>query len=814
MIQLMSPLSYFASAIPNSPILSANRSMLYVASAESEIVALNLERRFTAWSVQDLGSPSLAQAVYHTDVTTSVSVVYYIESLGGIVRQYDAVNGTLNWMADCTTATVDNKQATCGDVESDFVVSEDRLYFVDVMGNLAAWKVADLPVTRTPTSVPTLAPTQAPVTASLQPTAKSGTASTSVPTVEATSSGPLESTSAPTKTLDSGAGVTDDKKSTQSWLSNHAAIVASAAGSLLLILVLLVICMRRWKRMKAAKLGRSLRQRKSFRPDENTVATTPEPTNEKGFEGIGSNGQSPLSSIDEAPDEETQISAIEVISNADNPKESLEITAVVQNLEQRFSSPSFDLEEGDAPVDNLNPAADEPMSRTSSDQSGFILPDYYSLASREKEEVGSQSGAASVTSKGSSRSKESGRSKGSMRSLKNLLGVMIKPKDSSSQNDAGSTKSEKQIQQSNSTVSDVKSEVRSITYFQAEVSPMASPNPDYLQPGKIFPGQYDPTSPVLSRGSPTQSLESYDGSLYMDESTIASLEMPLNDSLSPNLPGDVLAGTVDVAALPSDCPEDEVNCKLQPGLVYLNRHIAKKDQDVDIEKRSSLIADAKRTQPMYNGVSVRPASRSRAGIFSRRQPRIAGGDENNAEECIVIPEVTPEPVVLRSRRVLVPPSATKLTEPSSPIQSAVPTPPPTSPPRFTSAGYYVEEAEPDDSLLHDTTGDEEDLNIPVITDGSKREETATRPTEPTETAAKADPWFSFLNELSKVENQFFNPTKATKKKSRKKERSGTKSLLKGRPPPPPPPPPDVENHSESDDDEELPTPPAPRTFYA
>lgn len=342
---------------------------------------------------------------------------------------------------------------------------------------------------------------------------------------------------------------------------------------------------------------------------------------------------------------------------------------------------------------------------------------------------------------------------------------------------------------------------------------MASPNPDYLQPGKILPGQVDPTSPVLSRGSPAQSLASYDGSLYMDESTIASLEMPLNEDLSRNVPGDALNGTVDVAALPSDCPEDEVNSKLQPGLVYLNRHIAKKDQDGDIDKRLSTIADMKRTQPMYNGVSVRPASRSRAGIFSRRQPKIAGGAEYNAEDDAAIPEVTPEPVVLRSRKILVPPSETKLREPSSPTPYVAHSTPSTSPPRFTSAGYYVEEEEPDDSLLHDTTGEEEDLNVPAI--GTKRETPITNSAEPNETASKSDPWFSFLNELSKVENQFFNPTKvAGKKKSRKKERSGgTKSLLQGRPPPPPPPPPEVENHSDSDD-EDVPPPPAPRTFYA
>jgi hypothetical protein len=777
--------------------------MLYVASAESEIVALNLEQRFTAWSVQDLGSPALAQAVYHSDLSTSLSVIYYIENLGGVLRQYDAVNGTLNWMADCTTATVDNRQANCGDVEADFAVSGDRLYFVDVMGNLAAWKVADLPVTRTPTS----APTQAPVTTTLQPVTNNATASTSTPTIEPTSSGLSEPTSSPTITMNSGAGGSDDQKSTQSWFSDHLAIVASAAGGLLLILILLAICLRRWRRGKVLKLDQSMQQSKGIRPDENTVATTPEPTNEKGFAGVGSNEQSPLSSIDESPDDEEQNSAIEVISCAENAKESLEIAAVVQNLDQKFSSPSFDLEEGVPPADYAIPADGEPMSRTSSGQSGFILPDYYSLASREKEEDGSLSGAVSVTSKGSGRSKESG----SIRSLKSLLGAISKPRDSTTQADAGSVKSETPGQQSNKTIPDVASEVRSITYFQAEVSPMASPNPDYLQPGKIFPGQVDPTSPVLSRGSPTQSIASYDGSLYMDESTIASLEIPLNEDLSPNVPGDALAGTVDVAELPSDCPEDEVNCKLQPGLVYLNRHIAKKDQDADINKRSS-IENVKRTQPMYNGVSVRPVSRSRAGIFSRRQPKVTGGDDYNAEGVTVVPEVTPEPVVLRSRRVLVPPLETKLIEPSSPTPSSVHSPPPTSPPRFTSAGYYVEEEEPDDSLLHDTTGEEEDLTIP--TDGTKHAEPITKPTEPSETVAKSDPWFSFLNELSKVENQFFNPTKQAKKKSRKKERSGgTKSMLQGRPPPPPPPPPDVENHSDSDD-EELPPPPAPRTFYA
>jgi hypothetical protein len=176
--------------------------------------------------------------------------------------------------------------------------------------------------------------------------------------------------------------------------------------------------------------------------------------------------------------------------------------------------------------------------------------------------------------------------------------------------------------------------------------------------------------------------------------------------------------------------------------------------------------------------------------------------EDNTDDTTGIPEVTPEPIVLRTRRTLVTPSS-----PVVDYQTSQQSEPQTPPIRFTSARYYTEE--PDDSLLNDNSTASQS-NISSETEG--RTEVINN-----QNATRKDTWNSFLSELSKVENQFFNPTKTTNDKKVKDKNVDSRTLANGRRSVAaalPSPPPDIDG---SDSDEEaviLPPPPAPRTFYA
>jgi hypothetical protein len=367
---------------------------------------------------------------------------------------------------------------------------------------------------------------------------------------------------------------------------------------------------------------------------------------------------------------------------------------VVQNLLQRFAVTSCDM--GDDT--DLCTTEIEVLSNSGSLQSQINIADEYSLTSKkDANDAASLTGTLSAASKGSNHS------------LKNtILYVLGIP---------GCTDAESLISsRSNKSQHPLKKEKS--CHIERFV-PVVSPRPDCNEPGIIRPGKTSHMSPFNGPGSPTNSLLSNDESLYIDESTIASLEMQYPDDLSLQLQHDAFTGTASVGELPSDCPEDEVTSKLQPGLVYLNRHKARKDT-LDQRLEMSFENDTRRVQPMYNGVSVRPASQSRAGIFSRRQPK---GDK--FDNTFVTPEVTPELIVLRIRRTPEAPSLPVVDSQASHYDELQ-----MPHVRFTVAGYYTEE--PAESLLDDiSTSDQSNTK---------------------------DSWNSFLQELSKVEKQFFNPT--------------------------------------------------------
>ena len=718
-----------------------------------------------------------------------------MENGNSILRQYNALNGSANWVAECGVVVGDGNTdpAECGNAEADFAVLGNVLYYIDVIGNLVAIKVAEFaskPVsTPAPIAVPIAIPVAKPIAAPTKPSAKPVAPPTTSPTI-------ANGANPPTGDEDIDEGISNDQESVQSWFGDSMHIVGISAGAAILFLVLLLgYCACR----KNRKNGRSgFRESKrvikdDLRNDERTVATTPVQSNDKSFEiqDLPLTAASPLTSIEEVDDEVDHRSLNDIEKNVHLASNEDGSEKVVENLLERFAVTSFDME------DDMEPRIVEGdmLSREHSSQSTNVMADVYSLASKkEADDAASLTGTLSVASKGSTRSLKD--------SILSALGMPGKS-ETGSLKSSSSSKSQ-QIPREVPAKSDIQR-------FQPVVSPTPSPKPDYSEPGMIRPGDTNHVRSLLAPGSPTHSLLSNDESLYMDDSTIASLAMPQTEDLLLNLQHDALAGTATVGELPSDCPEDEATNKLQPGLVYLNRHQAKKEQ-LDQPIRSSLLDDTRRVQPMYNGVSVRPASRSRAGIFSRRQPKITSTDDNT-DDTVGVPELTPEPIVLRTRRTLVTPSSPVVDTQASHHSGSQ-----TPPVRFTAAGYYVEEQEPDESLLNDNSTVDGHSNI--------SSETGSQTEVATNQVAKKDTWNSFLNELSKVENQFFNPLVPNKKEeSKKAENRGSRkahntpasSLLHGRPSVAaalPTPPPDIMDGSESDEEAILPPPPAPRTFYA
>ena len=795
---------------------------------------MDLENRDLAWSASDLNSVVLSKPVYdhqQSSTTSSVTtspVIYFMESENSILRQYSALSGVSNWVAECGTVVGDqndNRPADCGNVEADIAVSGNMLYYVDVTGNLVALKVAEFPRKPAPTPSPTSVPVAAPVAKPVAMPIAAPSKPTSQPVIPATTSPTIAivKTDTPTIALEgippTGGNNTDegnssDEKSTQSWFAENGLVVGISAGAAVLFLGLMYgFCACR----KNGKGGKNVRRtflngrnatKADIHNEETTVATTPVQSNDKSFDiqDFPASPLSPLRSIEECDDEADQLSLNDVEKNMELAKEEDDVEKnmgqakeeydsgkVVQNLLERFAVTSFDME------DDMEPRVTDGdvLSRERSSQSVNTMVDVYSLASKKEADDASLTGTLSVASKGSTRSLKD--------SILSAIGMTVKT-DTDSLKSSRSAKSQQspkvRVQQEASAESNIQR-------FHPVVSPATSPRPDYFEPGMIIPGQANLLSPLVAPGSPTHSLLSNDESLYMDESTIATLEMPNAEDLSLKLQHDALAGTASVSELPSDCPEDEVTNKLHPGLVYLNRHQAKKER-LDHPIKSSLLDESRRVQPMYNGVSVRPASRSRAGIFSRRQPKLSATDENT-DDAVGIPGVTPEPIVLRTRRTLVVPSSPVGDSQASHNSGSL-----TSPVRFTAAGYYMEEPEPDDSLLNDNSTVDEQSNISSEADHT---EIATNPV-----LAKKDTWNSFLNELSKVENQFFNPTAASKKgKNKKIDNLDAKlqntpaSSSDGRPSVAaalPTPPPDIMDGSESEEEAILPPPPAPRTFYA
>jgi PQQ-like domain len=317
------------------------------------------------------------------------------------------------------------------------------------------------------------------------------------------------------------------------------------------------------------------------------------------------------------------------------------------------------------------------------------------------------------------------------------------------------------------------------------------------QPGKIRSIDRNRTA------SPSDMISVDSSSIYLDEPSIHSMDRILKNSAVE----DAVLGKAEPA--PKDCPEDEGRGVLRPGSAYLSRYNEKKEMDLPPEFDGGVGSrsdprnngNVERIQSMYNGVSVRPAGRSGAGIFSRRQPQMNNNTDDEEDD-------EPSPETQQKLPVKLGPKRSDILRSQKPSyddeESGT-----GQPPQFTAHGYYEEPEE----IANTVSLDSEDLPAPAPgpaervrrSSKSKKRTTGQQPVpsdqrahSPNTSLTMADPWGSFLSELSKVETSFFS----------------TSGLLAGR------------NTAEEQEDEgddataeesnnsAMSPPPAPRTFYA
>lgn len=683
-------------------MLSDDEAFLYIASAGREIVSLETAEERVAWSIS-LRSPALARPVYHAP-GQETPVLYFMESRGGSLVQIDAETGAQNWIRNCG-------QQQCPNVEADYSISasNNMVYYGDVTGKLVGMRMAafatpePLPV-QTSAPVATTTPTVAPLVSTSGPT---------ITVVDETSAPIAGNSSVGNNSDENEVKDSESDSSSESSISTTLlALIGGASGGLLL-LIAAVICIVHGRRKKKSAV-------KSAAFEEARAGDL-----ENGGEDDG----------DATPAKKKDRDSGSFGSNLSGTPRTL-----------RSPEPSTDQDDAASIA--------EPGVEVSVDQSTISAEEI----ARDLEEAYSiPSASASVTSGGSGRSRKSRKSSrsisdvwsvssgGSGGSQKRALGLF--PRRAKSPVASPIPKSPVASPIPNREQAVERRAVSPIPDRQkTALTPPMSPTPSH-EPGQIRPNQY-PSSPI-------QSVMSVD-SLYLDESTVAS-----NDLTSFDKPkgDDAIHGDGSFVDLPNDCPEDEFSEKLRPGSHYLHRHNTKKAHEPRLPTIPSEEPKSRETRPMFKGVSVRP-SRSRAGIFSRRQQPIytlPASEEVSAEE------IRPEVPILkkkknRKKRVI----RTETPPPPSDNPKEV-----ASPPHFTTHGYYVEE--PDETLFYSSQDEEEIRATKQQQVDEGREE------------KKDDMWGSFMKELSKVESSFFSPSN--------------------------------EPPAETDDDESS-APPAPRTFYA
>lgn len=183
--------------------MSADGSLIYVASAGMEVYALSVSQGRIIWSEAVTGQVIASPVYVAAGSSIGEDAIYFIET-SGLIRQYRASSSQaarLNWSINCTQT--ESCDAT---VEGNFAVSENGnvLYYGDSRGRIRSLSVASF-ATDAPTAVPSEAPSMIP---SLAPVAPS-IAPTEFPSFTATNTPTARPTSEPTVNIFSGGGSFD-----------------------------------------------------------------------------------------------------------------------------------------------------------------------------------------------------------------------------------------------------------------------------------------------------------------------------------------------------------------------------------------------------------------------------------------------------------------------------------------------------------------------------------------------------------------------------------------------------------------------------
>jgi len=143
----------------NAPVAS-NEGLLFVTGNSYDLLCYDSGTGELVWTDTEGRSTYMSEPRV-SEIVGSDSVVYAIEALNGNLRQHNAINGTRNWVFDCSNVT---GVAGCQDgVEAEFSISANGniVYYGDIFGRVVALQVADF-ATTVPTVVPTVSPTLSP----------------------------------------------------------------------------------------------------------------------------------------------------------------------------------------------------------------------------------------------------------------------------------------------------------------------------------------------------------------------------------------------------------------------------------------------------------------------------------------------------------------------------------------------------------------------------------------------------------------------------------------------------------------------------
>lgn len=90
-------------AFLTTPEISLDGSLLYLAGASRDVYCLQSANGRQFWTASAESAILNQPALFTTE--DGESVVYFIESMDGRVRQFDAVNGDENWQFNCVDVT-------------------------------------------------------------------------------------------------------------------------------------------------------------------------------------------------------------------------------------------------------------------------------------------------------------------------------------------------------------------------------------------------------------------------------------------------------------------------------------------------------------------------------------------------------------------------------------------------------------------------------------------------------------------------------------------------------------------------------------